>query len=74
MKTQVFVIVTPAGEYYTGDLSMGRAVFSKDRDDAIELDADEVKVEMAETSQFPSDARVEVLYEFETKPEKPSRG
>lgn len=71
MKVQVFVIVNLAGHYYTGDLQFGQAVFSKDRDDAIELDADEVKVEMAQADQFPPDARVEVLYEFD---KEPSRG
>lgn len=61
---QVFVIKNADGHFYTGDLRLGCPVFSKDKDDAIELDADEVATEMNGDS-MPIDAKPELIYQFE---------
>jgi hypothetical protein len=66
---QVFVLKNAHGQFYTGSLSGGMPEFSADRDEAIELDADEAREEMA---GMQADVTLVLDYEFPRK--KPSGG
>lgn len=64
----IYVIKNRDGHFYTGDLHNGCAVFSRWKDEAIELDADEVATEMAADSLLEAHAKAEVIYTLKGKP------
>lgn len=63
---KVYGIINGNGHWYTGDRSGGEPVFSPNKDDALEMDAEEAETEFR-GGRMPKDARLKVHHEYLTK-------
>lgn len=68
MDKPIYVLKNPDGHFYTGDTHNGCPVFSRWKDQAIELDADEVATEMAADYMVGAYPTSEVIYMLKVKP------